>query len=585
MPSEGLLRRSLTAVAVALLGLISTTCAMQSAAVRYSALPSYASASDDTSATPTSDPVTGRRRAVRQPVNPDAPVANADTYTVARGETLTVDAENGVIANDANPASAAVTAVVVSNVGHGVLTLDADGGFTYVNDNSSAASDSFTYQLAIGEAVTLPATVTISVIDQTPNNPTARNDNYSTNQDTVLSVNASSGILSNDTLNGATLVSYGASSGSEQTSIGTAAATSAGGTVSINASGAFTYTPASGFSGSDSFKYKIQNGDGISIATVHITVSAVVPNAPVATNDSFNTTTNTTLNVTAANGVQKNDTLNGATIVSYGASTGLEQTAIGSATPTSAGGTVSLTSTGSFTYNPAASFSGSDSFKYKLTNAGGSSTGTVNITVTAPAPTATNDSYNTPFNTVLSVNAADGVLKNDTLNGAAITSFGQSTGLEQATLGASTATAHGTVTLNADGSFSYTPSSTFAGNDSFKYVLSNGGTSKGAVTITVQSPPVDFHVTTSGFHYRFAEFPGVDDPVLSLQRGHSYVISISTSSIHPLQILSTPSQQPAPGVTNNDEFNGLIFFTVPSTGTFRYHCSNHDFGNVINTTP
>src|SRR5205085_6664426 len=140
MPSEGLLRRSLTAVAVVLLALVSTTCAMRPAAVRYSALPSFASASDDTSGAPSSDPVTGRRRAVRHPVNEDAPVANADTYTVARGETLTVDAENGVIANDENPASAAVTAVVVSNVGHGVLTLDADGGFTYVNDNSSATS-------------------------------------------------------------------------------------------------------------------------------------------------------------------------------------------------------------------------------------------------------------------------------------------------------------------------------------------------------------------------------------------------------------------------------------------------------------
>ncbi len=113
---------------------------------------------------------------------------------------------------------------------------------------------------------------------------------------------------------------------------------------------------------------------------------APAPPAPVASADSY--TVNTPPLTIAAPGVLANDTLNGATITSFGASTGKEQPAAGTATSTAKGGTVTLNADGSFTYTPAGGFSGSDTFVYVLKNAGGESPATVTLTVVSQQPQA-----------------------------------------------------------------------------------------------------------------------------------------------------------------------------------------------------
>ena len=70
------------------------------------------------------------------------------------------------------------------------------------------------------------------------------------------------------------------------------------------------------------------------------------------------------------------------------------------------------------------------------------------ITITSPnvAPVAANDSYNATEDMALNVSSANGVLKNDTdSNGDPITA---------ALVGN---VSHGTLSLNANGSFTYTP--------------------------------------------------------------------------------------------------------------------------------
>jgi hypothetical protein len=101
---------------------------------------------------------------------------------------------------------------------------------------------------------------------------------------------------------------------------------------------------------------------------------------PIAVDDSYSTTLNTPL-AQSAPGVLANDTLFGAAIFSYGATTGSEQTTIGAATPTSGAGSISLNADGSFSYTPATGFTGSDTFKYVIKNFAGSSTATVTIAV------------------------------------------------------------------------------------------------------------------------------------------------------------------------------------------------------------
>src|SRR5262249_46530184 len=135
---------------------------------------------------------------------------------------------------------------------------------------------------------------------------------------------------------------------------------------------------------------------------------------------------------------------------------------------------------GSFTYTPATNFFGFDGFTYQSSN--GSTTSnvaTVTLTVGKP-PVANNDSYNTPENTALSI-AAPGVLGNDTdPNNAPLTPV------------LVAAPAHGTLTVSANGSFTYTPAAKFLGTDSFTYQASDGPftSNVATVTLTVGLPPV-----------------------------------------------------------------------------------------------
>ena len=96
-------------------------------------------------------------------------------------------------------------------------------------------------------------------------------------------------------------------------------------------------------------------------------------------------------------------------------------------------------------------------------------------------PPVTNDnSYTIKSNTQLIVDAAHGVLANDVdYDGDPIT----------VDPGSSGAPSHGALTLNADGSFTYTPNQDFAGEDAFYYQASDGiGASYGSVYIEVDGP-------------------------------------------------------------------------------------------------
>jgi hypothetical protein len=81
------------------------------------------------------------------------------------------------------------------------------------------------------------------------------------------------------------------------------------------------------------------------------------------------------------------------------------------------------------------------------------------------------DHYTTRIGTALTV-AAPGVLANDTGAGALTVLV--------------SGTAHGTLTLNADGSFTYTPEAGFVGTDSFTYRIKSALFESGSVTVEIQ---------------------------------------------------------------------------------------------------
>ncbi len=140
------------------------------------------------------------------------------------------------------------------------------------------------------------------------------------------------------------------------------------------------------------------------------------------------------------------------------------------------GGSLSLNANGSFTYTPVADFNGNVSFTYRASDGTTTSApATVTITVTAgnDPPTAANDSHTTVEDTPLNV-AAPGVLANDTdPDGSALTAV------------LDTNVTSGTLSLSANGGFTYTPAANFNGNVSFTYRASDGTTTSAPATVTI----------------------------------------------------------------------------------------------------
>jgi VCBS repeat-containing protein len=381
----------------------------------------------------------------------DAPVANGDSATTAEDTPLTV-VPPGLLANDTDVDNDPLSVVFVAGPAHGTLNLNTNGSYTYTPDADYNGTDTFTYKAFDGTVLSVAAatvTITITAVNDAP---VANNDSYSVAEDTVLSVSAA-GVLGNDTdVEGDPLTA-------------TLVANASHGNVSLNSNGSFTYTPAADYNGTDSFTYVVNDGtvDG-NTATVNLTITPV-NDAPVANDDSsYTVAEDGSLNVSAP-GILANDTdVDGDT---------LSTVLVGSTSH----GSLTLNFDGSFTYTPDADYNGTDSFTYMAFDgtALSAAAATVTITVTAvnDAPVANGDSYSIAEDTTLSVSAA-GVLGNDTdVDGDSLSAV------------LVTNPTHGSVTLNADGSFTYTPDADYNGTDSFTYQANDGTTDSNIATVSL----------------------------------------------------------------------------------------------------
>ncbi|WP_322921458.1 LamG-like jellyroll fold domain-containing protein [Nocardioides renjunii] len=192
-----------------------------------------------------------------------APVGVPDAYTTTEGQVLEVSAEDGVLANDTDAEGDDLTAGDVSGAAGGVVTVDADGSFSYVPDEGFSGADTFTYKASDGTATSQATTVTVTVeeVAETPNRaPVGVDDAFATVAGEPLTL-AAPGVLGNDTdADGDALTA-------------TRTSQPVNGSVTVNANGSFTYTPDAGFAGRDVFTYTAGDGTDTSApATVTITV-------------------------------------------------------------------------------------------------------------------------------------------------------------------------------------------------------------------------------------------------------------------------------------------------------------------------
>src|ERR1039457_1824257 len=87
------------------------------------------------------------------------PVARNDGYTAYQNVTLTINISSGVLTNDTDANGDALTAVLVTDVGHGSLRLKVGGDFTYTPATDYYGNDSFTYMANDGHTNSVAATV------------------------------------------------------------------------------------------------------------------------------------------------------------------------------------------------------------------------------------------------------------------------------------------------------------------------------------------------------------------------------------------------------------------------------------------
>jgi hypothetical protein len=133
-----------------------------------------------------------------------------------------------------------------------------------------------------------------------------------------------------------------------------------------------------------------------------------------------------------------------------------------------------------------------DSFVYEICETAtpellcGQATVTISVGVN-DAPVAADDAYDAVQNTALTV-PAPGVLGNDS-----------DADNDPLTAALVTGPANGTLTLNADGSFTYTPTFNFVGVDSFTYVANDGTVDSNTATVTIAVEDV---VTVTSATYR-----------------------------------------------------------------------------------
>jgi hypothetical protein len=518
---------------------------------------------------------TSAAAAVSITVNPAAAVANdqnvAVDYQTATPVTLSASGQG------------TITYTVATQPAHGTLGAVTGSSVTYTPAAGYSGADSFTFTAsnAGGSSV---GQVNITV-GQPPVVPVAQNSNATVVYQTATQITAVAGGGDGHAL------TYSVVTGP------------AHGTVSSFTGANITYTPANGYSGTDSITFKASDGTSTSnTATISITVT--LP-PPVANNQnvtaSFQTATAVTLSATgsgtltytvatqpahgtlsgtapsltytpasnyvgadsftftASNGATSNAATVSITVsapaaptvtaqnvtVPYGTPQAVTLSATGSGTITyavatqPAHGTLSGTAP-NLTYTPAASYYGADSFTFTATNPGGSTTGTVNLTVAPPAPTAQS----------ISAIVANGTATPITL---------LATGGGTITYSVVSAPAHGTYTLSG-AVVTYTPTAGYTGADSFTYTASNGSVSNVATVSITVNPAVP--VATAGS--ATASFNSPVTVTLKAAGTGTLTYAIATQPAHGTVVLAgnLATYTPTNGFAGTDSFT----FTASNAG-------------------
>ncbi|MCG8607105.1 tandem-95 repeat protein [bacterium] len=409
----------------------------------------------------------------------DPPVAVDDAYQIDEDRTLSIAAP-GVMSNDVNVDGDSLSVTEARAPDRGRLTLNQKGSFRYTPDPNFNGVDMFEYTLSVDGENISRATVTVTV-HAVNDPPVVIDDAYIVEEDGSLDI-APPGVLANDAdIDGDSLRASVANHPDN-------------GTLTLEPTGSFRYTPNKDFNGDDAFKYELSdNNGGLSTAVVTLTVDPV-NDPPTTEEDLYQIEEDDTLNVSSP-GVLSNDyDVDGDRLTV-------------SVTTEPASGVLSLNEDGAFRYVPNSNFNGADEFEYTVSDGNDTHVSGLVKLIVRPAndePIPQADDYTVNEDSILEI-AAPGVLGNDDDPDGDFLAVSVLRG-----------PLHGSLVLRSVGALTYTPNGEFNGADTFTYSVSDsqGGTAAARVNITVapvNDPPIareDLYRIQPGTTLRLAA-PGI----------------------------------------------------------------------------
>ncbi|WP_085343813.1 tandem-95 repeat protein [Vibrio sp. ArtGut-C1] len=373
-----------------------------------------------------------------------APVADivADKATVVEDTPTIIN----VLGNDTFDGDDKVVSLDTSKgPANGTVSVNPDGSVTYTPNDNYHGTDSFTYIVTSG-GVSESTTVNVDV---TPVNdaPVAKDDAATTQEDTAVTID----VLPNDTdIDG------------DKLSIDSASVPSDQGTVEI-VDGKLVFTPAENFNGDAEITYTVTDGALTDQATVNVTVNAVNDTPVVESNIADQTLAEdfTPYTIDLNTAFSDVDNVDGELTFSISGNSNIQVAIVN----------------GFATFTPTADWNGSETLTFTATDPSGESVSqTVNFTV-APVADIVADKATVVEDTPTIIK----VLGNDTFEGDD----------KVVSLDSNNGPANGTVSVNPDGSVTYTPNDNYHGADSFTYIVTSGGVSE-STTVNVDVTPVNY---------------------------------------------------------------------------------------------
>ncbi|MCB2384692.1 retention module-containing protein, partial [Shewanella sp. SR1] len=392
-----------------------------------------------------------------------------DEDTVATGNVLDNDSDVDSVLTVVNFEVGGTTYVAGTEVTleGGILVLNTDGSYTFTpNENWNGSVPVITYTTNTGSTATL--TIEVTPVDDAS---VLANDSNTVPEDTVATGN----VLDNDSDidNTLSVVSYSVNG---QTIAAGTTVTLEGGSLLINADGSYTFTPNANWNGQvPVITYTTNTG---STATLTIEVTPV-DDASVLANDS-NTVPEDTV---AAGNVLDNDSDidNTLSVVSYSVN---GQTIAAGTAVTLEGGSLLINADGSYTFTPNANWNGQVPVITYTTNTGSTATLTIEVTPVDDASVLANDSNTVPEDTV----AAGNVLDNDSDIDNTLSVVSYSVNGQTIAAGTAVTLEGGSLLINADGSYTFTPNENWNGQvPVITYTTNTGSTA----TLTIEVTPVD----------------------------------------------------------------------------------------------